>query len=44
VLDVEEGTPIIGVLGGEICAHLDREVLSASKGVWEVYFTEPDRG
>jgi len=42
VLDVEESTPIVGVLDGEICAHLDREVLPTSKGGWEVYFTEPE--
>jgi hypothetical protein len=43
VLDVEDGTPIVGVLDGEICAHLDREVLPTSKGGWEVYFEEPER-
>jgi len=43
VLDVEESTPIIGVLDGEICAHLDSEVLPTSKGGWEVYFTELER-
>jgi len=43
VLDVEESTPIVGVLSGEgVCAHLDREVLPTSKGGWEVYFVEPE--
>ena len=43
VLDVEESTPIVGVLGGEgVCAHLDHEVLPTSKGGWEVYFAEPE--
>jgi hypothetical protein len=43
-LELEDGTPVLGMLGGErLCAHLDREVLPASTGdVWEVYFAEPE--
>jgi hypothetical protein len=43
VLDVEDSTPIIGVLGGQICVHLEREVLPTPSGAWEVYFEEPER-
>ena len=46
-LELEDGVPVIGMLGGErLCAHLDREVLPASResgDVWEVYFEEPKR-
>jgi hypothetical protein len=46
-LELEDGVPVIGMLGGErLCAHLDREVLPVSPvsgDVWEVYFTEPER-
>jgi hypothetical protein len=46
-LELDDGTPVIGMLGGErLCAHLDREVLpvSPSGDVWEVYFAEPEPG
>jgi hypothetical protein len=36
-------TPIVVMLDGHICAHLDREVLPTSSGAWEVYFAEPGR-
>jgi hypothetical protein len=43
-LELEDGTPVLGVLGERLCAHLDREVLPASPAgdVWEVYFAEPE--
>jgi hypothetical protein len=44
-LELEDGTPVLGVLGERLCAHLDREVLPASTGdVWEVYFVSPAEG
>jgi hypothetical protein len=43
-LEIDNGVPVIGMLGGELCAHLDREVfpVSPSGDVWEVYFAEPE--
>jgi hypothetical protein len=35
-------TPIVVMLDGHICTHLDREVLPTSSGAWEVYFAERD--
>jgi hypothetical protein len=43
-LELDDGTPVIGMLSERLCAHLDREVLpvSPSGDAWEVYFAEPE--
>ena len=42
VLEVEETTPMLWVVDGEACSHVDLEILPTSKGGWEVYFAEPE--
>ena len=46
VLEVEETTPMLWVVDGEACNHVDLEILPTSPAgdVWEVYFAELERG
>ncbi len=40
VLYAEDIKPIVVMLDGHLCTHLDLEILPRSQGGWEVYFHE----